>query len=106
MKKNAFSVSLAAVALCAVTAYGDTYTSASYVQEGLVAQWDAIDNAGVGFHIPDSKIWKDLTGNGRDLTLIGKGAWTDGKALSVSGASAKGASAAPSTLKARRCACN
>ncbi len=95
MKKSIFAACLTVCAMGTVTAYGVTYTSASYVQDGLVAQWDAIDNAGVGMHVNDSKIWKDLTGNGRDLTLIGKGAWTNGLALKVSGASAKGSSAAP-----------
>ena len=28
------------------------YTSASYVQDGLIAQWDAIDNEGTGTHNP------------------------------------------------------
>ena len=27
-----------------------TYTSASYVQDGLITQWDGIDNSGTGGH--------------------------------------------------------
>ncbi len=83
---------IVASALCGVVmfasavAYG--YTSASYVQDGLIAQWDGIDNAGVGFHDPGAKVWKDLAGN-YDLTLLPKGAWSgDGRSLTVYGASA------------------
>ena len=36
------------------------YTSASYVQDGLVVQWDAIDNEGTGTHNPSATVWKDL----------------------------------------------
>ena len=64
------------------------YTSASYAQEGLIAQWDAIDNVGAGFHDPGAKVWKDLAGN-YDLTLLPKGSWgADGRSLTVYGASA------------------
>ncbi len=40
----------------------------SYVQDGLVAMWDGIENAGVGKHSPNTTTWKDLVGN-RDLTI-------------------------------------
>ena len=52
-----------------------TYTSASYVQNGLIAQWDGIDNAGTGTHDPNAKVWKDLKGS-LDMTLNAKGSWT------------------------------
>ena len=67
-----------------------TYTSASYVQDGLVAQWDGIDNAGTGTHNPNATVWKDLAGN-LDLTLTANGSWTNGNALAVNGAAAVGA---------------
>ena len=95
MKKSMFVFCLTAAVGVALPSYGDTYTSASYVQDGLVAQWDAIDNTGIGVHDPSSTIWKDLTGNGRDLTLMSGGCWTNGTALKVSGAAAKGTGAAP-----------
>ena len=44
------------------------YTSASYVQDGLIAQWDAIDNEGTGTHNPAATVWKDLAGP-TDLTI-------------------------------------
>ena len=60
-----------------------TYTSASYVQSGLIAQWDGIDNQGTGTHDPTATTWKDLVGN-LDMTLTAKGSWTsEGNALFV-----------------------
>lgn len=83
----------AALALCGLGAFAsaaraDAYTSASYAQEGLIAQWDGIDNSGAGFHDPGAKVWKDLAGN-YDLALLPKGSWSaDGRSLTVYGASA------------------
>ena len=84
---------LTAFALCGVMAFTSTatahaYTSASYVQDGLIAQWDGIDNIGAGIHDPGSKMWKDLAGN-YDLSLLPKGSWSaDGRSLTVYGAAA------------------
>ena len=70
-------------------------TSASYVQRGLIAQWDGIDNVGTGVHDPNATVWKDLKGN-LDMTLTSKGRWMPrGNALFVAGMGAQGASAAP-----------
>lgn len=44
-------------------------TARDYVQDGLVAMWDGIENAGWGVHDPDATTWKDLSGNGYDLAL-------------------------------------
>lgn len=83
----------AALALCGLGAFAsaaraDGYTSASYAQEGLIAQWDGIDNSGAGIHDPGAKVWKDLAGN-YDLTLLPKGSWSaDGRSLAVYGAAA------------------
>ena len=38
-------------------------TAASYVQTGLIAMWDGIENAGWGTHDPTATTWADLTGN-------------------------------------------
>ena len=74
---------------------GEAYTSASYVQDGLIAQWDGIDNAGTGTHNPISAVWKDLKGS-CDMTLLNNGeSWVNGMALSVNGAGAAGSTAAP-----------
>ena len=45
-----------------------TPTAKDYVQNGLVAMWDGIENAGWGVHNPNATAWKDLIGN-RDWTL-------------------------------------
>ena len=83
-------------AALAFTLNATTYTSASYVQSGLIAQWDGIDNAGTGTHDPTATTWKDLKGS-LDMTLTDKGSWTaDGNALFCNnGAGAQGASATP-----------
>lgn len=87
MKKLLTMTGAAAFAIGAAVA-GTNYTSSSYVQRGLVAQWDGIDNAGTGVHDSTTSIWKDLKG-GFDLTLMGKGAWsTLGNSLVVNGPSA------------------
>ena len=38
-------------------------TAKDYIQDGLVAMWDGIENAGWGVHDPSATTWKDLTGN-------------------------------------------
>ena len=44
-------------------------TSQSYSQNGLIGQWDGIENAGVGQHDATASTWKDLTGTTGDFTL-------------------------------------
>ena len=46
------------------------YTARDYVQDGLVAMWDGIENAGWGTHDDAATVWKDLTGNGNDATIV------------------------------------
>jgi len=45
-------------------------TASSYIQTGLIAQYDAIENAGTGQHSDTPSVWKDLVGN-HDLTIVG-----------------------------------
>ena len=59
-------------------------TVTSYVQDGLIAHWDGIDNAGIGVHDSSSTIWKNLAPNrltlaadGLDLTVGSTGSWGD-----------------------------
>ncbi|MBR4172506.1 MAG: hypothetical protein IKR48_12725 [Kiritimatiellae bacterium] len=47
-------------------ASGHGFNARSYVQRGLVACYDGIENVGINQHDSDSEIWKDLTGNGHD----------------------------------------
>ena len=42
--------------------------SSDYIQSGLIAQWDGIENAGVGTHDATATTWVDLKGS-RDLAL-------------------------------------
>ena len=46
-------------------------TAKDYVQDGLVAMWDGIENAGWGVHDANATVWKDLVGGLGDLTLSG-----------------------------------
>ena len=46
-------------------------TAKDYVQSGLIAMWDGIENAGWGVHDANATVWKDLTGNGYDFVKIG-----------------------------------
>jgi len=54
------------------------YTAQSYVRNGLIAQWDGIDNAGTGTHVAATNRWTDLVGN-RDL-IVNSGATFQGGA--------------------------
>lgn len=45
------------------------YTAKDYVQDGLIAMWDGIENAGWGTHNASATVWKDLIGN-LDATAI------------------------------------
>lgn len=45
-------------------------TARDYVQNGLIAMWDGIENAGWGVHDPNATTWKDLIGS-NDLEIYG-----------------------------------
>ena len=56
----------------------ETYTAASYVQNGLVGQWDGLENAGMGLHVATTNYWVDLTGNSGDFAVFtGVASFTD-----------------------------
>jgi len=55
-------------------------TAKSYVQDGLIAMWDGIENAGWGTHDANATTWKDLSGNGYDLTPHGNVSWQSNSA--------------------------
>lgn len=42
----------------------------SYVNDGLIAMWDGIENAGWGVHDPNATMWKDLVGD-NDFAIYG-----------------------------------
>ncbi len=64
---------------------------AGYVQDGLIAHYDAILNSGKDFpHNPEATIWTNLVANGPHLEFKGtvsSGNWTNGYAYSFNGAS-------------------
>ena len=49
---------------------GNSNNNPSYVSNGLVLHYDAINNTGSG-HSSTTTTWKDLSGNGNDGTLLG-----------------------------------
>ena len=67
MKRIAISVCAALFAAAAAQAV----STSDYVQDGLVALYDGIDNAGPGLHDPNATTWKDLSTNGYDLVQYG-----------------------------------
>lgn len=50
-------------------------TARDYVQDGLVAMWDGIENAGWGVHDPNATVWKDLVGTNNIALTLGDGYW-------------------------------
>ena len=58
---------------------GGVPTAKSYVQDGLVAMWDGVENAGWGTHSNSTTTWVDLTGNGYDATQLLATGWHWGK---------------------------
>ena len=48
---------------------GGVPTARDYVQDGLIAMWDGIENAGLCVHDPNATVWKDLTGSGYNFQI-------------------------------------
>ena len=46
------------------------YTAKDYVQDGLIAMWDGIENAGWGVHDPNATVWKNLISGQLDEYLL------------------------------------
>ena len=51
------------------------WSAKDYVQDGLVAMWDGIENAGWGTHDPNATSWVDMSGNGHDAAKYGDVVW-------------------------------
>ena len=64
-----FVALFAAATLATATCVADALPATAYVRDGLVVQYDGLENAGPGVHADDITAWKDLTGNGHDLPL-------------------------------------
>jgi len=52
-----------------------TPTAKDYVQSGLVAMWDGIENAGWGTHDANATVWKNLIGTGDFPTTNSQLSW-------------------------------
>ena len=63
------ALSFAVVWAAVSPAAGAALTAASYAQDGLVGQWDGIENAGAGLHDPTTNYWTDLTGQSGDFAV-------------------------------------
>ena len=71
--KRCHGLTLTALAmLCAVghahAVFAGVLSASNYVQSGLIAHWDGLENAGSGKHESGATVWKDLSGKGNDLT--------------------------------------
>ena len=69
MKDRVVRAVFAAAAVLGCGSVGAGTPASAYVQDGLVAQFDGIENAGVGRHDAASTVWVDLIG-GHDMTLV------------------------------------
>ena len=70
MKARLLCVVCVAVAMGAMLpARGEGVNAFSYIQKGLVACYDGIENAGAGVHDPNATMWVDLTGHGNNGTV-------------------------------------
>lgn len=56
-------------------------TARSYVQDGLIAMWDGIENAGWGVHDANAQNWTALVGGVDAVTMTGKLGWSDRAAV-------------------------
>lgn len=50
---------------------GSVPSASDYAQDGLIALWDGIENAGVGLHDPNATGFKNLVGNDLDISFSG-----------------------------------
>ena len=77
MKRLHIMVGAAALfaGIVTTTAHAAGLGPGSYVQEGLVTQFDAIDNENTGSHSSSAMVWRDLKGSA-SITLQGGASWT------------------------------
>ena len=69
-RRTTLMLPFAAVCVAVAPAvHATTLPATAYIRDGLVVQYDAIENAGAGLHEAAITAWKDLTGNGHDLPL-------------------------------------
>lgn len=66
----------AATTISAASIASNAKSARSYVQKGLIAQWDGIENAGYGKHLVPVEEWVDLRG-GRNVKLNQSATFSD-----------------------------
>ena len=55
------------------------YTAKDYVQDGLIAMLDGIENSGFGTNDANAIVWVDLSGNSNDVDVdLTQASWDDG----------------------------
>ena len=75
-KMSGLALAVAMLAIPAVSRAETASASRAYVQRGLVAQYDGIDNAGTGSHDVSATTWKNLAGDSSlDGTCDSKLSW-------------------------------
>ncbi|MBR2488448.1 MAG: hypothetical protein IKB52_04960 [Kiritimatiellae bacterium] len=67
---STFAATAALMVAMAQPGMADGIAASSYVQNGLVACWDGIENAGAGTHDAGATVWKDIVG-GYEFALTG-----------------------------------
>ena len=82
VRPQKLSVPICRVCVCALAlavtrvAFAAGVPATAYVQDGLIAHFDAIDNEGTGTHNPTAAKWKDLVGTA-SLALNYSAKWGD-----------------------------
>ena len=61
-KTSTFAVAAMVAATVTTAAKASPFSTSAYVQDGLVACWDGIGNAGAGVHADNVAVWKDVIG--------------------------------------------
>ena len=67
--KSCILLSISCLASVLTFSLSAALTSQSYSQNGLIGQWDGIENAGVGQHDATATTWIELTGGTNNFTL-------------------------------------
>ena len=67
---STFAATAALMVAMAQPGMADGVAASSYIQNGLVACWDGIENAGAGTHDAGATVWKDIVG-GYEFALTG-----------------------------------
>ena len=76
--REAMAAVLALAMVHATLPASASVTAQDYVQDGLIAHWDGIENVGYGQYDAHATVWKNLVSGGLDLTLTNGAQWVLG----------------------------